>query len=324
VDLAIDWGRSKMHAFTWARLRLTMWFVLIVALISVSFSALMYREYSLELERGFRMAELRFRILLEDELLSAQNALKLRLMMVNGIILGTTAVAGFFLAGKALAPIEVIMEEQKRFTSDASHELRTPLTTLKSEIEVALRDKQLTLSEAKTLLQSNLEEVDKMQNLTNYLLALSRYEKSQSIIKRKIDIAEIAERVVRKYKERVVATLKPTILQANEVSIEELLTILLENAVKYTPSSGSIHLSVAPRGRMGEIKVSDTGVGIPRSQIPHVFDRFFRADTSRSTSGYGLGLSIAKSIVDAHEGTIRVQSRLSKGTTFTALLPRKV
>jgi signal transduction histidine kinase len=313
-----------MHAFTWARLRLTMWFVLIVALISVSFSALMYREYSLELERGFRMAELRFRILLEDELLSAQNALKLRLMMVNGIILGTTAVAGFFLAGKALAPIEVIMEEQKRFTSDASHELRTPLTTLKSEIEVALRDKQLTLSEAKTLLQSNLEEVDKMQNLTNYLLALSRYEKSQSIIKRKIDIAEIAERVVRKYKERVVATLKPTILQANEVSIEELLTILLENAVKYTPSSGSIHLSVAPRGRMGEIKVSDTGVGIPRSQIPHVFDRFFRADTSRSTSGYGLGLSIAKSIVDAHEGTIRVQSRLSKGTTFTALLPRKV
>ena len=154
-----------------ARIKLTAWYLLIIMLISVSFSVAMYKVLTFELDRVERMQRLRierrvpdmariippeqpFRID-PDLVAETKNRLQLILLVINLAILASSAVAGYFLAGKTLRPIEKAMEEQKRFVADASHEIRTPLTALKTSMEVALRDKKISLSEAKEVLKSN-------------------------------------------------------------------------------------------------------------------------------------------------------------------------
>jgi signal transduction histidine kinase len=254
------------------------------------------------------------------------------LVVVDAFIIVASGIASYFLAGKSLAPIEHAMSEQKRFVSDASHELRTPLTSIKTEIEVALRDSKLSIKEARSRLQSNLEEVDKMQSLTNYLLSLNRYENGDiELSKSPVDLAKVVDKVSRKYKTvvkdkgiSVSQELLGVSIYANETAISELVSILLDNAIKYTPNGGSIRLET--RGFRGHatFTISDTGIGIKKSEIPYIFNRFYRADTSRTTinaDGYGLGLSIAKSIVNLHGGKIKVTSAPGSGTKFYITLP---
>lgn len=329
-----------------ARFRLTLWYLVIIAFISFLFSGIIYRDVVNELERGFFLAERRLRgvsapevpkqkakLILEDELNDAKQIVFLRLLIFNGIILVIAGVGGYILAGKTLQPIEAALEKQKRFIGDASHELRTPLTSLKSEIEVALRDKKLNVSGAKKLLRSNLEETDKMQKLMNYLLSLSKYEGGQNnFIKKRIDLSKIVAENAEKYKSQaksknIKLTLSTTevFAKVNGASIEQLVSILIDNAVKYTPQGKSISLSLRKTRNNAVIEVKDGGIGIGEKDLPHIFDRFYRSDTSRSkkeADGYGLGLSIAKSIVDAHKGEIKVESKVGKGSTFTIFLPR--
>jgi two-component system sensor histidine kinase CiaH len=319
--------------FTSARFRLTFWFVVIVALISICFTSLIYRDVSLELERSLvKLVPLFSRSAILNELAAAKHILLMRMVFVNLVIVTSTAIAGFFLAGKALQPIKEALEEQKRFTSDASHELRTPLTVLRSEIEVALRDKEIT-KQARQLLKSNLEEVNRMQNLTNYLLSLSRYEKnSNKLPKIKLQLDGIVKSIVTKY--QIVANKKsvdlvldvqPATITAHQTSIEELLSILIDNAIKYSPKDGKVNIKVKSSRTHAILKVEDGGVGIYPDDLPYIFNRFYRADTSRTkhiTDGFGLGLAIAKSIVDIHKGEIKVRSKVNQGTTFSVILPR--
>jgi signal transduction histidine kinase len=254
-----------------------------------------------------------------------------RLAIVNLIILGLSGIAAYFLAGETLQPIEESVAAQKRFVADASHELKTPLTSIKTENEVALRDSKLSLTKAKALLISNLEEVDKLKKFTDYLLSLSRYESAaQALPKTAVFLPDLVQAVLARHKpalrlkaHTVSTKLSPVTLTASEPALSELLTILLDNSIKYTPPSGRIAVVVAKSGRQVRLTVSDTGAGIDPSDLPHIFDRFYRSESSRSKTsvdGYGLGLAIAKSIVEAHHGTIQVQSRPGS-TTFTVLIP---
>jgi two-component system sensor histidine kinase CiaH len=329
-----------------ARIKLTLLYVIIVAIVSVSFSGIIYHDVSLELERGFQVAELRLQntlpifvprrtvalSLLSDEFESARRFVLLRLIAVNSVIITLSGFAAYFLAGKTLRPIEAAVEEQKRFVADASHELRTPLTAIKTEIEVALRDKKMTTKEAKQLLGSNLEEVEKMQALTNYLLSLSRYEAGNiKLAKTEINLSDLVTKATEKYQsaaqDKGVALstkISEVNVKANATSIEELVSIILDNAIKYTPQGGNIKVTLRPKGKGAILAISDTGVGIKASDLPYIFNRFYRADSSRNktkTDGYGLGLSIAKSIVAAHQGTIDVESTPLKGTTFKVIIP---
>jgi len=338
--------------FQSARIRLTAWYLLIIAFITLSFSAVIYRFVSLELERGFIAAEYRLRglpipqrnvrLLLADELVESKKSFLVRLIIVNTAIISGAGVAGYFLAGKTLKPIKLIMDEQKRFVADSSHELRTPLTAMKSEIEVALREKGLTIKYAKEVLKSNLDEVDKMKELNDYLLSLSRYEASgRELPKEKVDLKEVALQAIgrnmaltKEKKITIKKELEGVTVRGNPQSLVELASILINNAIKYSNSGGKITVKTKIKKRLtGEkflrnkiaiIEVKDVGIGINEGEIPHIFDRFYRADTSRCKSevdGYGLGLSIAKSIVDIHNGDIKVKSKVGKGSTFTILLP---
>jgi signal transduction histidine kinase len=323
--------------------------VIIVALVSGAFSGFIYKTVTAALERSFEAAEIRLRAqsdnpffavlpphrpfvtLLSDELEEAKKEVALRLLAIDGIIVLISGIAGYFLADKTLQPIELAVNDQKRFVSDASHELRTPLTSIKSEIEVALRDKNLKLSDAKALVKSNLEEVDKMQKLTNYLLSLNRYESgSVRLTKEKADLSAIVEKVIEKYQKqaskkglKIQSELFPTNAYVNSTSIEELISILIDNAIKYT-SKGKVEILVVRRGKHAAIEISDTGIGIKAGELPYIFSRFYRGDSSRSKrqiDGYGLGLSIAHSIVSLNGGDIKVKSAVGKGSTFKIILP---
>lgn len=347
--------------FKSARLKLTAWYLLTIMLISISFSGVIYVGVCRELERGFRRMDLRHKAedmgiplprffsgrpedlpsrlrettphyFLVEDLDEAKRRLGLNLLMVNGAILGISALAGYFLAGKTLRPIENTLEEQKRFVADASHELRTPLTVLKTSLEVALRDSKMSLAETKKVLESNLEEVDGLQSLSNNLLSLARYQSNgKNLIFKELDIAKVMEKVFRKIlplaKEKEIdlrLNVKSQTIQANEESLEEMLLIFMDNSVKYTPKGGKVMVTTESDKKWLVIKVKDTGIGIAKEDLPHIFDRFYRADQSRTKSekigGFGLGLSLAKKIIEIHKGMVEVASTLDKGTTFTIKL----
>ena len=349
--------------FKSARIKLTGWYLLIIMLISISFSAVIYRETCREMERGFRRAELRNqaedlgiplprrfpdrpedlplrlreiqpRFAFIEDFQAAKERLVFTLLMINGIILGISALAGYFLAGKTLKPIEETMEEQKRFVADASHELRTPLTALKTSMEVALRDKKMSLNEAKKEIKSNLEEINSLQSLSNNLLSLANFQNNgKNLFFEEINIAEAVTRAHQKISPLasqknidIKINVKKQNIVANKESLEQMILIFLDNAVKFTRHKGKVTITTKTNKKHLILEIKDTGIGIAQKDIPHVFDRFYQADQSRSkikTAGFGLGLSLAKRIVEIHKGQVEVLSVLNKGTTFTIKLPLK-
>ena len=230
----------------------------------------------------------------------------------------------------------------KQFSSDASHELKTPLTILRGEVEVALR-KERTPPEYQKVLKSNLEEVHRMAQIVEDLLLLSRADNGEIQLNRKeINLSEILNEMVPQA--RFLAQPQNLLLQSllpeekitilgDSLRIRELLLNLIENAVKYSEDGGRVTIqlskqnSAAPgeKGENGfaEIRVTDTGIGIAKEDQERIFDRFFRVDKARSREqgGSGLGLSICKWIVEAHQGKITVESDLRKGSSFIVLLP---
>lgn len=344
--------------FRSARIKLTAWYLLIIMMVSLSFSAAIYRVLSVELERVGRLQRLRMerrlperppleftsmmghdewrRLFFLDPDLMAETKSRLLfiLALVNLSILGASAMAGYFLAGRTLKPIAQMLEEQNRFVADASHELRTPLTSLKSEIEVGLRDKNLNLNEAKKLLVSNLEEVNNLQVLSDELIRLAQYQKGKNgWLAENVSLASISGEAIKKVaglaksKDINIANkIGDGVVVGNKTALTELLTIFLDNAIKYSPEKTTVTLSSERKDGQVLVRITDQGVGISEADSPHLFDRFYRADKSRTkgvVSGYGLGLSIAKQIVEKHHGSVRVQSQLNKGTTFTVYLPAK-
>lgn len=349
--------------FESARIKLTLWYTLIILVVSTLFSFGVFRITTNELKQNLSIQAFRMMpryqqdtllnkypqladlllsrprhwfetrptigILIDDGLYAeGKRRIALQLIFVNTIIVMAAAAVSYILSGRTLAPIASAMEEQKRFVADASHELRTPLTSLKTEIEVALRDKKMKLTEAKKLLESNLEEVDKMQHLSNYLLSLSKYQSGTLQLPfTKVNLKDIVEKAAKKQtknaKEKniiITPELTSVLVEGNSVSLEELVGILIDNAIKYSPKDTSIVVRTFYKNRHATVEVQDRGIGIKASDTPYIFNRFYRADTSRSKTtiagGYGLGLAIAKSIVDLHHGTIEVKSKVGEGSTF--------
>lgn len=314
--------------FKKARIKLTVWYLIIIMAVSFSFSVIIYTGINKELVRiqNFQKAKILriiggrpgvFEVPLSqpdlDAIQEARSKIIFTLGLLNFSILVLSGVGGYFLAGRTLEPIAEMVEEQKQFIGNASHELRTPLTSIKTEIEVSLRDKKLTLLEAKKLLTSNLEEVNKMQNLSNYLLELNRYESGKELAMTKVDLKSIVLEAAGKMK--IKKDLHKSLVTGNNDALVELVKILLDNAFKYGGKNPEVSVKVASK----TIEVSDNGVGISSVDMPHIFERFYRADTSRSkekVGGYGLGLPIADSIARIHGAKISVASKVGSGTTF--------
>lgn len=306
--------------FNTARIKLTLWYVLIITIITCAFSGIIYNYISREITRFERLQRLRFFYPPNLELIEeTRHRVFITLGLVDLIVIGSSGALGYFLAGRTLIPIKVMVEDQNRFISDASHELRTPLASLKTAMEVHLRDKNPTLDLSHELISQSLAEVNRLQYLSDGLLHLTR---SQSRIVNS-NLAEITAAAVKKITPlarrkhiEIKNAVSPHRLKGDADQLTELFVILLDNAVKYSPSKTTVTLSSKKTDGQVEIKVADEGQGIAAKDLPHIFDRFYRADSSRSSSGYGLGLSIAKQIVTSHHGTISATSKVGAGSVF--------
>lgn len=244
---------------------------------------------------------------------------------------GLVFLISLFLANKAVRPIKTSWEKQTVFIADASHELRTPLAVVKSNLEIVLENENETVGSQIKWLGNIQNELERMNKLVDDLLFLARADAEGEMPKEHFDLSGLMHKVYnafmplaqKKGLNLILNTKDKAVLYGNEFRIKQLITILLDNAIKYTDSGGSVELRLEAGANTFQLSVRDTGEGIPKEHIGKIFDRFYRIDKSRSRSlgGSGLGLAIAKCIVDEHKGTINVVSEVGKGTVFTVSLP---
>ncbi len=225
--------------------------------------------------------------------------------------------------------LEAFIKKERQFTSDASHELRTPLAIISAQAEQVLADKPGT-SEYRKAVTNILDECKKMSYMISQLLMLYRSEEGKYQLSFEIlDLGIIGEEVVREYKniskqkgiEVKFFSGGSTEIKADQTLITRLLINLIDNALKYNNKNGHVILTIKKQDGFAVIIVEDDGPGIPEEDIPHIFDRFYQAEKARGNQGSGLGLSIVKWIVEAHNGAISVESTKDHGSKFIVKLP---
>lgn len=260
----------------------------------------------------------------EDEALAA---IRLNLLIANLTVFLLGGLVSYLLAQHTLQPIEDNMAAQSRFVSDASHELRTPLTALLAANEVAAMNSKLTLKQAKQVIVDNVSDVKHLQKLTNSMLGLLKEDKIE-IQKSKVSLQAVISKamnlVANQALEKDIAIEDETknfSILGDQHNLEQLFTILLDNAIKYSNRGGKVNLASSKKGKSITITVTDSGIGMSDEVKSQIFTRFYRAEESRTTAGYGLGLSIAERIIKAHGGRISVDSEQGVGSTFAVVLP---
>jgi two-component system, OmpR family, sensor histidine kinase CiaH len=264
---------------------------------------------------------------------SALHTLLLVLIVGGGLGMVLSLAAAWFLSGRALVPIQSAFQQQQEFIADASHELRTPLTVLRSATELLNTHRDEPLEQNGELFDDVRGEIARMERLAMDLLTLARSDAGGlELMTAPVDIRSVAAEVVRRTTPLanshgialgLHAAADEAVVDADPDRLQQVLLILLDNAIKHTPSGGRVDVSVRRHGQQASIEVGDTGSGISPEHLPRIFDRFYRADKARARAqgGTGLGLAIARMLVDAHHGHLSLTSTLGVGTQVTMTLP---
>lgn len=254
-------------------------------------------------------------------------------IVVSGIAAGIcfSLIASYFLAKRNLIPIAETMVKQSEFVQNASHELRTPLTIIQTKQEMLLREPNAKIIDKSEDIILSLNETKRLAKLTKDLMTLATADRLV-LEKESVEIDELIKNTIKPYEELVVLEEKELILELNygkEINVDvnritQVLIILLDNSMKYTEKGDKITIASFFKDGKCNIEVRDTGIGISDKGLKEVFNRFYREDRARNreTGGSGLGLSIANTIVTAHNGTIRASHNNPKGTIFTIKLPK--
>ncbi len=267
---------------------------------------------------------------------AALSQLRIILLAVLAVSIVPAILGGYLLSGRALRPIKTAMDSQRTFIADASHELRTPVTVVRTNAELLKRhlgpETTQTGGSDEVALDDILSESERLGRMVDQMLKLAEADAgARTLLTSEVSLKEVVETVARSM--RSLAEVRRVSLETQlveDVSISgdpsrmrELVSVLLDNAVKYADAGDLVEITVRKEHKRAIIRVSDNGPGIPAHALPHVFDRFYRVDKARSreSGGTGLGLAIARHIVDAHGGTISVESTLGEGTVVTVELP---
>ena len=266
------------------------------------------------------------RIELEDEYASLIKTFGAAALAALLLIAG----GGYILVRKSMAPIERSMDQMRRFMADAAHELRTPITILRTRAEVALAQERETARDAATF-QAIEREATRVGGIVGDLLTLARADSGERPVAREPlyldDIAAGAVDAVRTLATSKGITLEVGAFEEAKITgdgalVRQLLLIVLDNAIKFSPAGGHVRLNVSVEDGRAAVVVTDTGIGIPAEQLPHVFERFYRGDPARrEADGTGLGLAIARWIADAHDARIGIESAPGSGTRVVVHFP---
>ena len=316
--------------FARARLRLALLFAGIVIILVVASSVITYLNVRSDLQTAARGAFSSGET--EQEFVKRSlGTFRWRLLAVDGAIILVVGIGGLLYARSTLRPIRDNVAAQKRFIADASHELRTPLTIMKTDFEVALRDPEFA-DEARPLLRSGLEEVDRMTGMVEDLLTLSRIDAHQErLVDERFDLAALARQTAQKL--AGLAAARGVTLQTggadaaaaagDERHTQRALANVLKNALEHSPPGGTVEVQAAVAAGASSVTVTDHGAGIPPGELEHIFDRFYRADPSRSheRGGSGLGLAIARWALQRMGGDLVAGSTVGVGTCMTLTLP---
>ena len=262
----------------------------------------------------------------------------LRTLVLSCLLIWCLAMAAFFFVGLflsslALRPAEKAWKQQRQFVADASHELKTPLTVILANTGIVLAHQEDTVSSQAKWLEYTQEEARQMKGLVEDLLFLAKSDAArQEIRTSEVDLSELIQGCLLPFEPvafeagvQLDARIDPGLtLTGDEGQLRRLVRILLDNAVKYAGEGGSVELALTKQQDKLRLTVRNTGDPIPAEHLPHLFERFYRADAARDRAqgGYGLGLAIAKAITEHHRGKISVSSSLETGTIFTVVLPR--
>jgi len=312
--------------------RLALSYLAVIMTLSLAFSVIIYAITSVQLNRPLppgehaqqppELVERQFSRRLEQRNRETRGLVIMSLVVLNGAMLLVGYWLSLLLARRTLAPIERAMRAQVQFVSDASHELRTPLTALMTTNEVALRKKTLDEKKARVVFQRNIDEVEKLRELTDNLLQLTQVD-NQQIEKQAVDMAKLVRDTVDRY--QPVADKKQVVLDVQVpsvnhvvavVAVTQILGTLIDNAIKYSPSGSTVVIRLDGQ----TLSVVDQGIGIAKQNQAKIFNRFYRSDEARTrghNSGYGLGLAIARAVADKNGYQLSVKSELGQGSTFS-------
>jgi len=333
-----------MKEFKTAKIKLSLWYTVVILFISLLLSSMYYLRTIQVLRIQYQQIELKigegrnFRNqplshnpkrleYLEEDFANFETLLQKQLLIINVLVMIAGGTASYFLAGKTLLPIQEYLKKQKRFIADAAHELKTPLTALKTSLEVELLDKKLNQS-SKKVLKNNLKDVDSLASLTENLLSLARIDDKKFVLDfEKVELKKVIKRSVahimplaNKKKIKIKTSNVNQSISGNENSLVEAVMIILDNAIKYSDKNTNIKIIGKSQKNKTILKIIDQGIGMDEKHLSQIFDRFYRVEESRTNidrKGYGLGLAVAKKIIDQHGGKITVESKLNKGSIFT-------
>lgn len=324
----------RSNLFTWARIKLTATYLLIIVIILTVFSLILYANLDKHLRRDFGNRQAHsISGGEENPIEDALERLETSIITADIVVLVIAGGLSYALAGYTLKPIRQALNAQARFSAEASHELRTPLSVMRTDIEVLFKSNQVLSQEVKSVLKSNLEEIQTMSVMTEQLLALSRGKNYKIEHWKRLNIKELAANLVTKLSgiasnkkiSLSLVTSADAFVFGSEHDLERMLNNIIINALSYTKEDGTITVEVSSYNKLAELSVVDTGLGIPTKDLPHVFEAFYKTDTPRSLvdnhQGVGLGLAIVKEIIEQHHGSVEIKSIENKGTTVIIRLP---
>ena len=313
----------KHNPFETARLRLTGFYILVIAIILTVFSLFLFYSLSSNIKDNLE-TDIAANQVQQQKISDAVDHLQLNIFGIDLVVVLLTASLGYILAGKTLKPIKFALDAQTQFTADASHEFRTPLAIIKYNGDVVLKDPHLTITDAREAIQSSVEEAEHMSTIVERLLMLARNENGwNDLDMAEVDLKNIVENVAHKMSalaRKKNLSLKITRLEAAKVkgdinTLNEMVLNILQNSVDYTPDGGGVTVELYQKDRHARLIIADSGIGIAAKDLPHIFERFYKSDQARTLKqGGGLGLSIVQDIVRKHNGTIEVKSEPGKGT----------
>lgn len=326
-----------MKNFQKVRLRLTLWYILITAFLLIIFSIAAIgaekRAFSkIQQALGNPTQRPKLTALLETSISEFEKNFRNRLLIFDLILFLTASASSYLLSGRTLRPISEMIKQQEEFSADASHELRTPLTTINMEIEALQRTEKNLPAKYKNIFTSIQEEISRMQEIVEGLLILVRSNyvdtkkawKVFNLSKLTDDTFKQMQTLVReKNIDFKLENESNLMVYGNPDQLKQVIIILLDNAIKHTFSKGIIIVQTSLKENDVNLTVQDLGVGIAEKDLPYIFDRFYRASNNQNyNKGVGIGLTIAKKIIENHQGKILVESKLNQGSKFTIQLPR--